>query len=79
MFKKPAKALQEAVPQRTLYGLTGRQILRKIREVETIGGWKKRVFVLHTSGNAVADFDVLSETETELCAQSGLCFFRIKI
>ena len=58
--------------QKTIYGYNVRQIMKRIRIVETIGKKKKRVFCLrHPSSLTNVGFNVMEETGHYVIVASG--------
>ena len=69
---------KQTKPQKTLFGYNVRQIRKRIRAVETIGGGKKQVFCLrHPSGLTNVGCEVVEETDNFLVVASGLKIWRL--
>ena len=58
--------------QKTLFGYNVKQIKKRIRTVDTLGGKTKRVFCLpHPSASVLVGFDILLENDEVLVVSSG--------
>ena len=62
--------------QKTTLGYNAKHILKMVREVETMGGGKKKVFYLN-HGMFTRDFDLLEDNQDHLIIQSGLVQYKI--
>ena len=62
--------------QKTTLGLNAKDILKRVHEVTTMGGYKKKVFLIG-HGMYNRHFDLLEDTPTHLVIESGLVQYKI--